>query len=72
MMDTADLIQQLDRSDLYALRDYINCNWEQNGLTIDEAQYVMDLITKEIQDKQMVELMKPMVKEFIKLQESKQ
>ena len=65
------LIRSMDRSDLYDLRDYINCNryvWE---LTPDQAQEVMDMITKEMANKQLMELWKPIVKEFIELREKK-
>lgn len=48
------IIKDMDRSQLYDLRDYINFNWEKNGLTVDEAQHVMNMVTKEIRDKQIV------------------
>ncbi len=65
------LIRSMDRSDLYDLRDYINCNWTEWELTPDQAQEIMDIITKEMANKQLTELWKPIVKEFIELKEKK-
>lgn len=67
------LIRSMDRSDLYDLRDYINCNcnWTEWELTPDQAQEIMDIITKEMANKQLTELWKPIVKEFIELKGKK-
>lgn len=64
----SDILRKLSIVKLYDLRDYINCS-DDYDLTI--KQQLMDDITSEIRLRNLEELMKPIVKDFIKEQEDK-
>lgn len=50
-------------SELQDLRDFINCHWD---YTLTVKQHVMDDLTRRIRDKNLAELMKPIVEDFIR------
>lgn len=52
-------------SELYDLRDFINCSADYD---LDIKQQLMDLVTIELRDRRLKELMAPLVKEFIEEQ----
>jgi len=54
-------LKYLDTETLYKLRDYINCKYKG---TLHTKQNLMDMITRELTDRILMKLIKPLVKGF--------
>ena len=61
-----EYFKQFDIAQLYDLRDYISCDPK---YSLSTKQQLMDEITKEMLNRELVQLMKPLAQQFIKQQE---
>ena len=63
-----DVLTTLSVTQLYELRDHINCDQD---YSIETKQQLMNVLTTEIMNKNLMVLMRPIVQEFIEEQENK-